>query len=362
MAKAGWRATVLTLFPEMFPGPLGASLAGKSLKEGIWSLKTLDIRQFARDKHRTVDDVPLGGGIGMVLKPDVVAAALDEVSAAPGPRIYLTPRGRPLDQPLARQLAEGDGAVFLCGRYEGVDQRVIDAAQMLEVSIGDYILSGGEMAALTVLDAVVRPDHRIQYRQCRHFAARQNVVPDADFQHLRRVDHALVDTLIAPTQKYRTITFGKLPRQRLVQWPTPRGQVDSGAGSCADLVQCRRHDIGLQHHADAAPERHVIDSPVLIARKLPNVQRFQRPDALLQGFPGKRCPKRSRKHLREQRQNRRPPACLSHLCRPPAANRPPSPSPATRRAAQSRHARLPGQSAEHSPDRRATSPRVPFQV
>ena len=156
MAEAGWQATVLTLFPEMFPGPLGASLAGKSLKEGIWSLKTLDIRQFARDKHRTVDDVPLGGGVGMVLKPDVVAAALGEGSAAPGPRIYLTPRGRPLDQPLARQLAEGDGAVFLCGRYEGVDQRVIDAAQMLEVSIGDYILSGGEMAALTVLDAVVR--------------------------------------------------------------------------------------------------------------------------------------------------------------------------------------------------------------
>ena len=156
MADHGWQATVLTLFPEMFPGPLGASLAGKSLEEGIWRLKTLDIRPFARDKHRTVDDVPLGGGVGMVLKPDVVAAALDHVSAAPGPRIYLTPRGRPLDQPLVRELADGDGAVFLCGRYEGVDQRVIDAAGMLEVSIGDYILSGGEMAALTVMDAVVR--------------------------------------------------------------------------------------------------------------------------------------------------------------------------------------------------------------
>ena len=129
---------------------------GEIAEEGIWRLKTLDIRQFARDKHRTVDDVPLGGGVGMVLKPDVVAAALDHVSAAPGPRIYLTPRGRPLDQPLVRELADGDGAVFLCGRYEGVDQRVIDAAGMLEVSIGDYILSGGEMAALTVMDAVVR--------------------------------------------------------------------------------------------------------------------------------------------------------------------------------------------------------------
>jgi tRNA (guanine37-N1)-methyltransferase len=156
MADTAWQATVLTLFPQMFPGPLAESLAGKSLKEGIWALKTLDIRQFARDKHRTVDDVPLGGGVGMVLKPDVVAAALDHVADAPGPRIYLTPRGRVLDQPLVRELAGADGAVFLCGRYEGVDQRVIDAAGMMEVSIGDFILSGGEVAALTVMDSVVR--------------------------------------------------------------------------------------------------------------------------------------------------------------------------------------------------------------
>jgi len=156
MAEQAWQATVLTLFPGMFPGPLGESLAGKSLKEGIWALKTLDIRQFARDKHRTVDDVPLGGGVGMVLKPDVVAAALDHVADAPGPRIYLTPRGRVLDQPLVRELAAADGAVFLCGRYEGVDQRVIDAAGLMEVSIGDFILSGGEVAALTVMDTVVR--------------------------------------------------------------------------------------------------------------------------------------------------------------------------------------------------------------
>lgn len=156
MTHIAWQATILTLFPEMFPGPLGASLAGKSLKEGIWTLKTLDIRQFASDKHRTVDDTPLGGGVGMVLKPDVIAAALDHVADAPGPRIYLTPRGRPLDQPLVRELAQADGTVFLCGRYEGVDQRVIDTAGMMEVSIGDYILSGGEMAALTVIDTVVR--------------------------------------------------------------------------------------------------------------------------------------------------------------------------------------------------------------
>ena len=154
--KTRWQATVLTLFPEMFPGPLGHSLAGKSLNDSIWSLKTLDIREFARDKHRTVDDAPLGGGVGMVLKPDVVAAALSAAASFPGPRIYLSPRGRLLDQALVRELAAAPGAVFLCGRYEGVDQRVIDATDMMEVSIGDYVLSGGELAALTVMDAVIR--------------------------------------------------------------------------------------------------------------------------------------------------------------------------------------------------------------
>ena len=151
-----WQATVLTLFPDMFPGHLAHSLAGKSLNEGIWALKTLDIRDFARDKHRTVDDTPLGGGVGMVLKPDVVAAALAAVADCPGPRLYLSPRGRVLDQALVRDLAAAKGAVFLCGRYEGVDQRVIDSADLMEVSIGDYILSGGETAALTVMDSVIR--------------------------------------------------------------------------------------------------------------------------------------------------------------------------------------------------------------
>ncbi len=156
MVVSKWDATVLTLFPQMFPGPLSASLAGKSLNQKIWTLKTLDIRDFASDKHRTVDDNPLGGGVGMVLRPDVVAAALTHVAEAPGPRIYLTPRGRVLDQKLVRDLAEQPGAVFLCGRYEGVDQRVIDSTDMMEISIGDYILSGGEPAAMIVIDAVVR--------------------------------------------------------------------------------------------------------------------------------------------------------------------------------------------------------------
>ena len=154
--KPLWQATVLTLFPEMFPGPLGYSLAGKSLNDHIWTLKTLDIREFARDKHRTVDDAPLGGGVGMVLKPDVVAAALSATEPCVGPRIYLSPRGRLLDQALVRELAAAPGALFLCGRYEGIDQRVIDAADMMEVSIGDYVLSGGEVAALTIMEAVVR--------------------------------------------------------------------------------------------------------------------------------------------------------------------------------------------------------------
>ncbi len=154
--KTLWQATVLTLFPEMFPGPLRHSLAGKSLNDGIWTLKTLDIRDFARDKHRNVDAAPLGGGVGLVLRPDVVAAALKAAASCPGPRIYLSPRGQLLDQSLVRTLAAEPGAVLLCGRYEGIDQRVIDTANMMEVSVGDYVLSGGETAAMTLMDAVIR--------------------------------------------------------------------------------------------------------------------------------------------------------------------------------------------------------------
>lgn len=153
-----WPATVLTLFPEMFPGPLGVSLAGRALREGIWSCEARDIRAHALDRHRTVDDTPFGGGAGMVMRPDVVdaaiAAAMPEGDARP--LLYLTPRGRLLDQKLVQQLAGGPGVVLLCGRYEGVDQRVIEARGMMEVSIGDYVLSGGELAALTLLDACVR--------------------------------------------------------------------------------------------------------------------------------------------------------------------------------------------------------------
>ncbi len=155
-AAAPWRATVLSLFPGVFPGPLGLSLAGRALENGLWALKTLDIRSFARDKHRTVDDSLFGGGAGMVLRPDVVDAALGAVEEMPGRRIYLSPRGRPFDQALAATLAAEPGVVLLCGRYEGIDERVIEARTLEEVSVGDYVLSGGEVAALTVLDACVR--------------------------------------------------------------------------------------------------------------------------------------------------------------------------------------------------------------
>ena len=153
-----WRATVLTLFPEMFPGPLGVSLVGTALAAGIWTLDTLHLREFGLGRHRQVDDTPAGGGAGMVLKPDVVAAAIDAGRAGNPdlPLIYLSPRGEPLRQPLVRELAAGPGALLLAGRFEGVDERVIEARGLREVSIGDYVLSGGELAAFVLIDACVR--------------------------------------------------------------------------------------------------------------------------------------------------------------------------------------------------------------
>ncbi|HEX8048885.1 tRNA (guanosine(37)-N1)-methyltransferase TrmD [Rhizobium sp.] len=152
-----FRATILTLYPEMFPGHLGTSLAGKAMERGQWALDTVQIRDFATDKHRTVDDTPAGGGAGMVLKPDVLARAIDHASENDNrPRLLMSPRGKPLTQNRVRELAAGDGVIIVCGRFEGVDQRVIDGRDLEEVSIGDYILSGGEPAALILLDAIVR--------------------------------------------------------------------------------------------------------------------------------------------------------------------------------------------------------------
>jgi tRNA (guanine37-N1)-methyltransferase len=160
-----WRATVLTLFPEMFPGPLGISLAGKALASGLWALEARDIRDSATDRHRSVDDTPAGGGPGMVLRADVLAAAIDAADAASNrpkdrlkdrPRLLMSPRGRPLTQSQVMELAAGPGPLIVCGRFEGVDQRVIAARGLEEVSIGDYVLSGGEIGAMALIDACVR--------------------------------------------------------------------------------------------------------------------------------------------------------------------------------------------------------------
>ncbi len=151
-------ASVITLFPELFPGPLGASVIGRGMADGLWSLETTQLRDFATDRHRTVDDTPSGGGAGMVLKPDILAKAIDTVAPLGDvrPRILMSPRGKPLTQARVRELAVGPGAVIVCGRFEGVDQRVIEARALEEISIGDYVLAGGEVAAMVLLEAVVR--------------------------------------------------------------------------------------------------------------------------------------------------------------------------------------------------------------
>ena len=151
-------AEIITLFPELFPGPLGASVIGRGAAQGLWSLRLTQLRDFATDKHRSVDDTPSGGGAGMVLRPDVLAAAIDSVSHQndPRPRLLMSPRGKPLTQERARALAFGPGAVIVCGRFEGIDERVIEARNLEEISIGDYVLAGGEVAAMVLLEAVVR--------------------------------------------------------------------------------------------------------------------------------------------------------------------------------------------------------------
>jgi tRNA (guanine37-N1)-methyltransferase len=151
-----WRASVLTIFPEMFPGPLGLSLAGKAIASGLWSLDVTDIRDHATDKHRSVDDTPAGGGAGMVMKADVLARAVDAADAGSRPRLLMSPRGAPLTQSRVEALAAGPGVLVLCGRFEGIDQRLIEGRELEEISVGDYVLSGGELAAMALIDACVR--------------------------------------------------------------------------------------------------------------------------------------------------------------------------------------------------------------
>lgn len=156
--RPAWRATIITLFPEIFPGALGVSLVGQALEAGLWSLSTVQIRDFGLGRHRQVDDTPAGGGAGMVLRADVLGAAIDHArqTEPDAPLIYLSPRGEPLRQPLVRELSAGTGVLLLAGRFEGVDERVIEARGMREVSVGDYVLSGGEIAAMVLIDACVR--------------------------------------------------------------------------------------------------------------------------------------------------------------------------------------------------------------
>ena len=151
-----FKASIITLYPEMFPGTLGHSLAGSALERGDWQIETIALREFGAGKHRRVDDTPAGGGAGMVLKPDVLANAVDSIETDNRPRLLMSPRGAPLTQKKVRELADGDGVVVICGRFEGIDQRVIEARNLEEISIGDYVLSGGEPAAIVLLDAIVR--------------------------------------------------------------------------------------------------------------------------------------------------------------------------------------------------------------
>ena len=215
-----WRAAVLTLFPEMFPGPLAQSLAGRALQSDIWSLQSINIRDFASDRHRTVDDTPFGGGAGMVLRPDVVDAAVAAV-ADDRPLVCLTPRGRPLTQRDAECYAAGPGVILLCGRYEGVDQRVIDARGMEEISIGDYVLSGGEIAALVLLDATVRllpgvmgaADSAAEESFSAHLLEYPHYTRPADWQG-RRVPEVLLSGNHAGIAAWRRAEAERITRER----------------------------------------------------------------------------------------------------------------------------------------------------
>jgi tRNA (guanine37-N1)-methyltransferase len=161
-----WRATVITIFPELFPGPLGASLAGKASANGLWSVDTVDIRAFTTDRHRSVDDTPAGGGPGMIMRADVLGRTIDAVADGDRPRLLMSPRGQPLNQAWVRKLAHGPGVVAVCGRFEGIDERVIIGRGLVEVSIGDYVLAGGELAAMVLIDACVRLIPGVVGKEC----------------------------------------------------------------------------------------------------------------------------------------------------------------------------------------------------
>jgi tRNA (guanine37-N1)-methyltransferase len=229
-----WRADILTLFPAMFPGPLGESLAGKALAEQTWSLKVTDIRDFGLGRHRSVDDTPFGGGAGMVMRPDVVDAAIGAV-ADERPLIVLTPRGAPLTQKRVRELAAGPGAILLCGRFEGIDQRVIEARAAEEISIGDYILSGGEIAALVLLDAVIRLLPGVM-------GAAESAVEESFSTPLLEYPHYTRPAVWAGRAVPETLTSGN--HQAIAAWRH---------AAAAQTTKIRRPDLYDQYIASGAP-------------------------------------------------------------------------------------------------------------
>jgi tRNA (guanine37-N1)-methyltransferase len=225
-----WRADVLTIFPGMFPGPLSESLAGKALNTSVWSLKTTDIREFGLGRHRSVDDTPFGGGAGMVMRPDVLDSAIASV-ADTRPLIVLTPRGAPLTQPRVQQLAAGPGAILLCGRFEGIDQRVIEARNAEEISIGDYILSGGEIAAFVLLDAIVRLLPGVM-------GAAESAVEESFSGNLLEYPHYTRPAIWADRAVPETLTSGN--HRAIAAWRH---------GAAAQITKTRRPDLYRQYIA-----------------------------------------------------------------------------------------------------------------
>jgi len=229
-----WRADVLTIFPAMFPGPLGESLAGKALAAGTWSLNTTDIRAFGLGRHRSVDDTPFGGGAGMVMRPDVLDAAIGSI-ADERPLIVLTPRGAPLTQARVQQLAAGSGVILLCGRFEGIDQRVIDARQAEEISIGDYVLSGGEIAAFVLLDAAIRLLPGVM-------GAAESAQEESFAQNLLEYPHYTRPALWAERAVPAPLTSGN--HQAIAAWRHAQA---------TQITKTRRPDLYRQYIASGAP-------------------------------------------------------------------------------------------------------------
>jgi len=229
-----WRADVLTIFPAMFPGPLGESLAGKALAAGTWSLNTTDIRAFGLGRHRSVDDTPFGGGAGMVMRPDVLDAAIGSI-ADERPLIVLTPRGAPLTQARVQQLAAGSGVILLCGRFEGIDQRVIDARQAEEISIGDYVLSGGEIAAFVLLDTAIRLLPGVM-------GAAESAQEESFAQNLLEYPHYTRPALWAERAVPAPLTSGN--HQAIAAWRHAQA---------TQITKTRRPDLYRQYIASGAP-------------------------------------------------------------------------------------------------------------